>query len=515
MDINAKYLVYKTAFHLVNDYNYEVVYINGEKDEIWLEQRKKKRLVRIIRKGFDWQNHLRKDIAIVFQQLKNMKKFFNRKNYEIHNIYVSKYSPVDDWEVLKKPMQLKMKKPIKMRVYYFDENNYRNEMDRFSHELGIVLSSFQLDDVDEEAKANNTHSFKRLLIQSIQNKQEEITSIFTYGKPFITYLFIVLNIFMYFLLEVNGGSETIETLIEFGAKYNPAMIENNEWWRIVSSMFIHIGFLHLFMNMIAIYFLGTLIERIYGSWRFLLIYLLSGVGGGIASFAFSVNVSAGASGAIFGLFGAILFFGLIYRQIFLKTIGLNIVIILIINIVFGFSFPQIDMAAHIGGLVSGFIVSAVVFLPKKRIIPLQVISSIGYVFFLLFFITFGYYQNLNHQLYDVMQIEELLEEEKYEEIVEVATSALDKKGDQEGILLFQRSYAYIELGKMELAIKDLNNSISYKALPESYYNLALLYYEQNNMDKAEENIRKAYRLEPESTSVKDLFKEITGESLDN
>lgn len=408
-----------------------------------------------------------------------------------------------------------MKKPIKMKVYYFDENNYQDEMDRFVHEVGVNLDSIKLDDIDEETKTNNTHYFKKVIIQNIQDKQKDFKEVFSNGKPFITYWLIALNIIMYFVLEINGGSETIETLIDFGAKYNLAIIENNEWWRIFSSMFIHIGFLHLFMNMIAIYFLGTVVERIYGSWRFLFIYILSGIGGGIASFAFSINVSAGASGAIFGLFGAILFFGLIYRQIFLKTMGLNIVIILIINIIFGFSFPQIDMAAHLGGLISGFIVSAIVFVPKKKSIRLQVFSSIGYIVFLLFFTIFGIYQNANHQMYDVMRIEELLNEDKYEEIVEVATNALNKKGEQEGILLFQRSYAYIEMDEIELAIQDLNKSISYHALPESYYNLALLYYEQNNIEKAEENIRKAYRLDSESTSIKNLYKEITGESINN
>lgn len=99
MELNEKYLVYKTAFDLVYKNNYEIVYINGEKDEIWLEHKKSKRIVRLIRKGFDWQNHLRKDIAIVFQQLKSLKKVINTKTMkyiismfqDIHQLMIGKY----------------------------------------------------------------------------------------------------------------------------------------------------------------------------------------------------------------------------------------------------------------------------------------------------------------------------------------------------------------------------------------------------------------------------------------
>src|SRR5699024_10892390 len=82
------------------------------------------------------------------------------------------------------------------------------------------------------------------------------------------------------------------------------------------------------------FYLGTTAERIYGSWRFLVIYFLAGIGGGLASFAFTVNVSAGASGAIFGLFGALLFFGLTYKKIFFLTMGKGLLVLSGINFLF-------------------------------------------------------------------------------------------------------------------------------------------------------------------------------------
>ena len=99
------------------------------------------------------------------------------------------------------------------------------------------------------------------------------------------------------------------TLIEVGAKYTPLLLDG-EWWRLVTTMFIHIGFLHLMMNSLALYFLGTLVERMYGSLRFFGIYVVAGITGSIVSIWTNLSIGAGASGAIFGLFGALLYFGL-------------------------------------------------------------------------------------------------------------------------------------------------------------------------------------------------------------
>nr|WP_054752968.1 rhomboid family intramembrane serine protease [Piscibacillus salipiscarius] len=102
-----------------------------------------------------------------------------------------------------------------------------------------------------------------------------------------------------------------------GLKFNP-FIAQGEYWRIITSMFLHIGLIHLLMNMIALYYLGEVTEKIYGTKRFLVIYFIAGIFGSIASFATNDSVSAGASGAIFGLFGALLFLGCIIEISFLR-----------------------------------------------------------------------------------------------------------------------------------------------------------------------------------------------------
>jgi rhomboid protease GluP len=153
-----------------------------------------------------------------------------------------------------------------------------------------------------------------------------------------------------------GGSTETEVLIRMGAKVTP-LIAAGEYWRLFTSMFLHIGFAHLLFNGYALVVLGTELERILGWQRFLTIYVLAGLFGGLASYAFSPSLAAGASGAVFGLIGALAAFFLQNR----KRLGawgqrrlVHVGILIVINLFWGFSQQGIDNLAHLGGLVSGF-----------------------------------------------------------------------------------------------------------------------------------------------------------------
>src|SRR5690625_5196523 len=411
-------------------------------------------------------------------------------------------------------MMLKEKKnPVRMNIYYLDEKGFQEEEERLEANLHFSLPNEDIEE-SEDILEEKTNHYKRELSQFISNKKKERENVFSFGKPRLIYLLLLVNVLMYFLLEFNGGSDSIDTLIKYGAKYNPAILMDGEWWRIVSSMFLHIGLLHLIMNMIAVFYLGTLVERIYGSFRFFIIYMFAGIGGGVASFAFSMNVSAGASGALFGLFGALLFFGLIYKRLFFQTIGMNLLILIGINIVFGFTVPAIDNAAHIGGLITGFIAAAIVHLPKKENILKQGFAFGLYIILIIILIVFGIYNNENDPSYQLSRIDHLLEVNDFDKVVEITTETLDDPGSYEAPLLFQRSYAYIELEEFDLAIQDLEKSIKLddeEPIPESYYNLALLYYETGEQMKAEEAIKEAYNLNPQDENYIDLYEEITGQ----
>jgi rhomboid protease GluP len=174
-------------------------------------------------------------------------------------------------------------------------------------------------------------------------------------RPIATWVLLGIIIVVFVLETIAGGSTDPQVLVRMGAKVTP-LIAAGEYWRLFTSMFLHIGIMHLFFNGYALFILGTELERLLGWQRFLAIYLLAGLYGSLASYAFSDSLSAGASGAVFGLIGALAAFFSLHRQQ-LGTWGqrrlMNILFLIAINLFLGFTQPWIDNWAHMGGLAAG------------------------------------------------------------------------------------------------------------------------------------------------------------------
>lgn len=174
-------------------------------------------------------------------------------------------------------------------------------------------------------------------------------------KPVITWVLLGAIVVAFIAETLAGGSTQTDVLIRLGAKVTP-YIAAGEYWRFFTSMFLHIGPAHLLFNGYALVVIGTELERMLGWERFLAIYLISGLYGGLASYAFSINVTAGASGAIFGSIGALAAFFALYRRK-LGSWGqsrlANIAFLIALNLFLGFTQKGIDNLAHLGGLVSG------------------------------------------------------------------------------------------------------------------------------------------------------------------
>jgi membrane associated rhomboid family serine protease len=179
-----------------------------------------------------------------------------------------------------------------------------------------------------------------------------------------TYVFFGLNIAVFLLMALAGGSASEQTLMAFGVKANSA-IAQGQWWRFVTPVFIHIGWLHIIFNSYALWIVGPQVEKLYGSARFVILYVVTGVAGVLGSYLFHpFAISAGASGAIFGLFGVLLVFGVRYRNaippFFKRAVGTGVLPVIFINLFIGFTIPGIDNSAHIGGLLAGAFLAAVV-----------------------------------------------------------------------------------------------------------------------------------------------------------
>src|SRR6266446_560973 len=180
----------------------------------------------------------------------------------------------------------------------------------------------------------------------------------------LTKAFLAINIIVFLLMAFAGGSTNDATLMAFGVKSNPE-IAQGQWWRFVTPIFIHIGLLHLFFNSYALWIVGPQVEKLYGSARFIILYVLTGVAGVYGSYSYHPEtISAGASGAIFGLFGVLLVFGIRYRSsippFFKRAVGTGVLPVIIINLIIGFTIPAIDNSAHIGGLLAGAALAAII-----------------------------------------------------------------------------------------------------------------------------------------------------------
>lgn len=170
----------------------------------------------------------------------------------------------------------------------------------------------------------------------------------------LTYTIMAVNVVVFLLMEFNGGSKNIYTLLDFGAVQRDFVVKGGQYYRMFTAMFLHIGIEHLAFNSLSLYIFGVRAERYFGKTKFLILYVLSGIAGSALTVLTSSAICAGASGAIFGLIGAILALTQISKGL---VDGLNfqsLVALVAVNIIFGILTPNIGNAAHIGGLIAGY-----------------------------------------------------------------------------------------------------------------------------------------------------------------
>jgi len=181
-------------------------------------------------------------------------------------------------------------------------------------------------------------------------------------KLSLTLILIIINVLVFLAETAAGGTRNTETAMKFGAMYTPD-VRDGEWYRLLTAMFLHFGAIHLLCNLYALYNMGPSLERFLGIPVFLALYLVSGLAGNLLTFFMEertnrYSVSAGASGAIFGLLGAYLVIALHpdYQGVSLQ----GILYVLLVNGAYGFSRRGINVMAHLGGLIGGAAFMAVV-----------------------------------------------------------------------------------------------------------------------------------------------------------
>jgi membrane associated rhomboid family serine protease len=214
-----------------------------------------------------------------------------------------------------------------------------------------------------------------------------------------TVFFIAANVIVFGAMVLMTGGQAflnppLKTLYDWGADYGPATL-TGEWWRVMTSTFLHGGIVHIGMNMYVLQDVGRGVERMYGTSKFVVIYLLAGLGGSIMSLFFNPEIiSVGASGAVFGCFGAFLMIirghAASFEKGYLQAITRSLVFLLAFNLIWGFTHKGIDNSAHIGGFITGVLAGACV-LPKHFGEKHWTTQNVAWAIFLLIMLGAGGY----------------------------------------------------------------------------------------------------------------------------
>ncbi|WP_226673136.1 rhomboid family intramembrane serine protease [Rossellomorea aquimaris] len=505
MDLRYHYLFWKVAHHLVEYKEYRILNLSQDQDEIWLENSRVKEanIIRIVRRDLDWGNWVKRDLEMTTVNGEKIRKSLGKRQLTIKNLYISTYPPVDgDPDLLRDPVEHRKTKVQPMLLHG------ERSVEMLKGDPLFYEGEWELPPEILEA---NVDWIKNMTMTSSKRQVHKERQLFERGKPFFTYFFIAVQVIMFLILELNGGSKDPETLIEFGAKYNPLMIEG-EWWRLVTPIFLHIGLLHLLMNTLALYYLGMAVEKMFGRTRFVVIYLLSGVTGTLASFLFTSNLSAGASGAIFGCFGALLYFGVLHPSTFFRTMGPNIIGVILLNLALGFSLPGIDNAGHLGGLIGGFLVAGIVSLPHN-VRPLRQVSFlVGSLLLIGILVWQGI--GTDSATWDVDTVNGVAQEKisngNWEEAEKLLIPVVEE-GSPNAQTFFYLSYAEIKQNKLAAAEKHLVAAIEEdESFHEAHYNLALILIDSGKKEEALLHAKKAYELNRQDGNYEKLYKELQG-----
>lgn len=342
-------IVMKLLHYFITEKNYNPIILQGVENEIWLENLNADcQIVRIVsgyihnEEQFDFDKFKTKRI------MKKIKKKTLSLNMKVLSIFVNLSDRVN-----------------------LAENTIPNQLwvrANEEKELGkseVISKTFP----DLSKKLVYTEKGAELFLKITQDinkhNQEDakkVEKVFKSKFPVITYALIVINVIMFAVPLLYGQ---LEAMVETLCTHGPS-IRAGQYYRLISGMFMHGSLFHIIFNCYALYVLGTQLESFMGKIKYIIIYFFSGLMGALFSIIFNGNVaSIGASGAIFGLMGSLLYFGYHYRVYLGNVIKSQILPLIVANLLFGLLMPGIDNAAHIGGLIGGALVTVAVGVKDK------------------------------------------------------------------------------------------------------------------------------------------------------
>lgn len=338
--INRKDLIVMKLLHyFITERNYSPIILQGAEDEIWLENLDSDyKIVRVVSNYIHNDEQLNFDLFKTKRVVSKIKKKTFSFNMDVLSIYTDLGDNVHLEEVKKMDC-----------MYLYDENDLskypfiNNYFPDINNKLEFSEEGLQL-----FIKITND------INQKNQIEAEKAESLFKKKKPYVTYALLVINIFMYIVPILLG---VYNQILDRFCLYGPYIREYGEYYRLITCGFLHADIFHLVFNSYALYVLGSQLEGFMGKGKYITIYFFSMLLGSLMSITFSDTPSIGASGAIFGIMGSLLYFGYHYRIYLGSMLRGQIIPLVVFNLLYGASVKGIDNFAHIGGLIGGFLIT--------------------------------------------------------------------------------------------------------------------------------------------------------------
>ncbi|MBQ3021257.1 MAG: rhomboid family intramembrane serine protease [Bacilli bacterium] len=340
-------LIMRLVHYFVTKENYSPIVVNGVKNEIWLENLEAE--YKIVRINSNYI-HNKEQLDFDIYKILNVSKQISRKT------------------LTRKLKTLNILTDMNEEIKYENTKNIDTFIVKEDEDLKNRDGLLSLFPLLNESEVKDIHGLDFLLNVSndINNKTESenkfYENIFKPKKIVITKVLIIINVLLYiltFILSLNN----IDLVYYLGL--NNILVRNGELYRLLTCGFMHADLIHLICNMYSLNIVGTQMENFIGKKKFIIVYLISLISGSLLSCVLNTGWSIGASGAIFGLLGSLLYFGYHYRVYLGSVLKSQIIPLIIFNLLLGFMIPSIDNFGHIGGLIGGILATMSVGLENK------------------------------------------------------------------------------------------------------------------------------------------------------
>lgn len=332
---NIDEITMRLVHYFVTKENYQPIVVNGLENEIWLENTEKHyEVIRINSNYIHNDEQLSFDLFKAKSVVKQIKKKMLSLNCNTLSIMLNVGDNVNVTETKEKHMDLCTITSVE-------------ELEN-GESISSLFPEIKYDHIDASDDMDFFINVTHDINETTEKKNKLYEKTFKKKRIVVTYALIIINIIIYFL-QMSGIINSDMFAM------NSDTFTSGNWWVIITSAFLHANILHLACNMYSLYIIGTQLETVMGKIKFLVVYFSSAIIGALLSGVVNGSsvTSVGASGAIFGLMGALLYFGYHYRLYLGNVIISQLVPVILLNLFIGFTNPLIDNWAHIGGLVGG------------------------------------------------------------------------------------------------------------------------------------------------------------------